>query len=170
MIWDLQEKGSSGGFGGVFVFDGFDFAVRVEAVAGLIGFEAAPIHGLPVVEGVYAIAPPATVFDVAVVLSGPPPLGIGVDSAGRGVDFVQEVLVRGVATKGLDVEGDEVGVYARSQPFGQGGDGRCHWTPPVLVKWKGSRKRLGGLEGAFRRGRGVSLVSARLRAIPVRLV
>jgi hypothetical protein len=70
----------------------------------------------------------------------------------------------------LDVEGDEVGVYARSQPFGQGGDGRCHWTPPVLVKWKGSQKGSGGVDGAVSWGRGVSLVSARLRAIPVRLV
>jgi hypothetical protein len=112
VIWDLQEKGSGGGFGGVFVFDGFDFAFGVKGISGLVGFQAAPIHGLPVVEGVYAIAPPATVFDVAVELSGPPPLCVGVDSAGGGVDFVEEVGVGGVATKGLDVEGDEVGVYA----------------------------------------------------------
>ena len=97
MAWDLQEEGSGGGFGRVFVFDGFDFAFGVKGISGLVGFEAAPIHGLPVVEGVYAIAPLAAVFDVAIELSGPPPLCVGVDSAGGGVDFVQEVLVRGVA-------------------------------------------------------------------------
>jgi len=50
----LQEEGSGGGFGGVFVFDGFDFAFGVKGVSGVVGFEAAPIHGLPVVEGVKA--------------------------------------------------------------------------------------------------------------------
>jgi hypothetical protein len=136
-----------------------------------VGFEAAPIHGLPVVEGVKAWAPPATVFDVAVVFSGPPPLCVGVDSAGGSVDFVQEVLVRGVAWEGLDVEGDEVGVYAWSQPFGQGGDGCVHSTPPVLVEGRGVRLcGLGGVERAFRLHRGAFLISARWRAIPVRLV
>jgi hypothetical protein len=54
VVWDLQEEGSGGGFGGVFVFDGFDFAFGVKGISGLVGFEAAPIHGLPVVEGVKA--------------------------------------------------------------------------------------------------------------------
>ena len=101
----------------MFVLDGLGFTVWVKAVAGLIGFEAAPIHGLPVVEGVYAIAPPATVFDVAVMLSGPPPLCVGVDSAGGGVNFVEEVGVGGVATKGLHVEGEDGGVYTAFLPF-----------------------------------------------------
>jgi hypothetical protein len=71
----------------------------------------------------------------------------------------------------LDVEGDEVGVYARSQPFGQWGDGRVHSTPPVLVEGRGVRLcGLGGVERAFRLHRGAFLISARWRAIPVRLV
>ena len=132
-VRDLQEEGSGRGFGGVFVFDGLGFTVRVEAVAGLIGFEAAPIHGLPVVEGVYAIAPPATVFDVAVVLSGPPPLCVGVDSAGGGVNFVEEVGVGGVATKGLHVEGEDGGVYTAFLPFIEGGLRQDHNAPPCWL-------------------------------------
>ena len=117
----------------MFVFDGLGFTVWVEAVAGLIGFEAAPIHGLPVVEGVKARAPPATVFDVAVVLSGPPPLCVGVDSAGGGVNFVEEVGVGGVATKGLHVEGEDGGVYAAFLPFIEGGFRQDHSTPPCWL-------------------------------------
>jgi hypothetical protein len=36
----------------VLVFDGFDFAFGLKGISGLVGLEAAPIHGLPVVEGV----------------------------------------------------------------------------------------------------------------------